>query len=71
MMTSPCTYIEVKWQDGPIRDGVNGAVLQDIVKLSLDKVEELLANKQTNCREYAHARTKLEEALLWLNKRRR
>jgi len=65
------SFIEVKWQEGPIRDGINGAVVQDVLQMALDKIITLLDDKKTNCREMAHARTKVEEAILWLNKRRR
>lgn len=67
-MTS--SFVSVKWQEGAIRDGVNGATVQDVLSVALEKTISMLENKNLNCREFAHARTKIEEAILWMNKQR-
>lgn len=63
-------YVQVKWQEGPLREGVNGATVQDVLNVALLKVESMLENKALNCREYARARLKIEEGILWMNKPR-
>ncbi|WP_221775040.1 hypothetical protein [Listeria booriae] len=58
----------VKWQEGTVLDaGVNGAQVNDVLELALERLREL--NKQFPCRENAVTITKLEEAILWQNKR--
>lgn len=63
------TFISIKWQDGPPDEGVNGANLQDVLKIVLTQLEGRLQSKATNSREDALARNKVEEAILWLNEK--
>ncbi|MBC1307907.1 hypothetical protein HB809_09350 [Listeria booriae] len=58
----------VKWQEGTVLDaGVNGAQVNDVLELALERLREL--NKQFPCRENAVTITKLEEAIMWQDKR--
>ncbi len=63
-------YIEIDFQEGQIQEvGKNGCQLPDVVELCL---RELLAlDNRFPCRENALVRTKLEEALHWLEHRTR
>ena len=56
-------------QSGPIKDfGENGGQIDDISEWVKEKIEGF--NKQFPCRENAMVVTKLDEALLWLVKRK-
>lgn len=56
-------------QDGPIREvGVNGVQIDDVIAWAKRKIEGF--NAAFPCRENALAVTKLDEALLWLLKRK-
>jgi len=56
-------------QDGPIKEaGVNGCQVDTIIEAAKLIIEGL--NKKYPCRENAVAITKLDEALLWLLKRK-
>jgi hypothetical protein len=56
-------------QSGPIKGfGINGGQIDDIIEWAKEKIEEL--NKAFPCRENAMVVTKLDEALLWLVKRK-
>lgn len=58
----------VKWQEGTVQEvGVNGAQVRDVVAVALERLQEL--NRQFPCRENAVTITKLEEAIMWQNKR--
>lgn len=56
-------------QDGPIKEvGVNGCQVDDVISWVRDRIEGF--NKLFPCRENALVITKLDEALLWLLKRK-
>jgi hypothetical protein len=56
-------------QDGPVKEnGVNGCQVDTIIETARVMIDGL--NKKFPCRENALAITKLEEALMWLDKRR-
>lgn len=57
-------------QNGPIKEkGVNGCQVDTVIEAAKLMIEGL--NKQFPCRENAVAITKLDEALMWLEKRRK
>jgi len=59
----------VKFQNGPIKEnGVNGVMNEDLIVIVIDRLQGFQEGDY-KCRENAIALTKLEEALLWLNKR--
>ena len=63
----------IKWQNGPLGRGENrkepnGAFVETVIRAALQRIEYYQAS-QFACRENALAITKLEEALMWLNKR--
>lgn len=65
-------YIE--WQNGPLGRGEdrkepNGAFVCDILEAALGRLDHFQGGA-FRCRENAIAITKIEEALLWLGKRR-
>lgn len=61
-------HIKVKWQDGPIKEvGENGAQVVDVIKEAKERLEGL--NKDFPCHENAMTITKLDEAIMWQNKR--
>jgi len=56
-------------QSGPIKEfGVNGCQIDDVVKWAKEKIEGF--NKEFPCCENSIVITKLDEALLWLGKRK-
>lgn len=56
-------------QNGPIKDhGVNGCQVDTVIEAAKLIIEGL--NKKLPCRENSLAITKLDEALLWLGKRK-
>ncbi len=56
-------------QNGPIKEhGVNGCQVDTVIEAAKTILEGL--NKNFPCRENATAITKLDEALMWLNKRK-
>lgn len=56
-------------QSGPIKEyGVNGCQIDDVIAWAKEKIEGF--NKQFPCRENSIVVTKLDEALLWLYKRK-
>lgn len=62
---------QIKFQNGPIKEaGVNGVHNEDLLVIVLDRLQGF-QNSEFKCRENAIAITKIEEALLWLNKRTR
>lgn len=64
-------FAHVHFQEGPILEaGVNGAHNEDLLVIVLDRLNGF-QNSEFKCRENAIAITKIEEALLWLNKRTR
>lgn len=59
----------VHFQNGPIKEnGVNGCHQEDLLAIVIDRLRSFQAGDFA-CRENAIALTKLEEALMWLNKR--
>lgn len=61
--------IAFKIQKGPIKEfGVNGCQVDTLIEAAKLIIEGL--NKQFPCRENSCAITKLDEALLWLHKRK-
>ncbi len=55
-------------QNGPIKEvGLNGCQVTDVIAVAKHIIEEL--NKKFPCRENAVTITKLDEALLWQQKR--
>lgn len=57
-------------QNGPIKEnGVNGCQVDTLIEAAKTMIEGL--NKQFSCRENALAITKLEEALHWLDARKK
>lgn len=60
--------ITFKIQNGPVKEnGVNGCQVDTIIDAGKTMLEGL--NKMFPCRENAMAITKLDEALMWLEKR--
>lgn len=60
--------ISFKIQNGPIGEvGKNGCQVVDVIAVAKHIIEEL--NKKFPCRENAMTITKLDEALMWQNKR--
>ncbi|WP_375180554.1 hypothetical protein [Enterococcus rotai] len=60
--------IDIKWQEGPVKEvGVNGVQIVDVLQVAKDRLEDL--NKEFPCRENAVTITKLDEAIMWQNKR--
>lgn len=45
----------------------NGTTLEEMLRVSIERLKEL--NNRFGCRENSLAITKMEEALMWLNKR--
>lgn len=67
------TGLLIDWQNGPLGRGEdrkepNGAFVETVIDAARQRIEFYQAS-QFRCRENAIAITKLEEALLWLNKR--
>jgi hypothetical protein len=66
----------ISWQDGPLGRGAerrppNGAFVEGIIAAAIDRMNfyQEASGGKFKCRENALAITKLEEALLWLQKR--
>ena len=67
------TGLGILWQNGPLgRDGdrqePNGAFVEMVIAAAKQRIE-FYQNGKFACRENAIAITKLDEALMWLNKR--
>ena len=65
-------YINIELQDGPIQEnGVNGCQIDDVIKWCRDKIIEFNTKGEGtySCRENSVAITKLDEALMWLQRR--
>lgn len=70
--------LKIDWQNGPLGRGSerkepNGAFVETVIAAAIQRIGyyQLAANERFKCRENAIAITKLEEALLWLDKRTR
>jgi len=60
---------KITFQKGPIKEnGVNGCHHEDLIAIVIDRLQSF-QRSDFKCRENAVAITKLEEALMWLNKR--
>ena len=60
------------FQDGPIKEfGVNGTTNEEVIEVLIARIESLneMENGKFKCRENSLAITKLEEALMWLQRR--
>lgn len=59
----------INFQKGPIKEtGINGCHNEDLIAIVIDRLQSF-QESEYKCRENAIAITKLEEALMWLNKR--
>lgn len=64
-------FVCISFQNGPIQEaGVNGISGESLIAIQIDRLRSFQAG-QYACRENAIALTKLEEALMWLQKRTR
>ena len=62
--------ISFRIQNGPIKEnGINGCQVDTIIEAAKTILEGL--NKKFSCRENSIAITKLDEALMWLEKRKK
>lgn len=67
--------LKIEWQNGPLGRGLerqepNGAFVETVLAAALQRIQYFQESK-FKCRENAMAITKIDEALLWLNKRTR
>ena len=63
------TCATVKFQKGPIKEnGVNGCFIEDLMAICIDRLQ-CFQQAGFACRANALALTKLEESMMWLNKR--
>jgi len=67
------TGMSIEWQDGPLGRGEerkepNGAFVETVIAAAKQRIE-FYQDSKFKCRENAVAITKLDEALMWLNKR--
>ena len=65
--------LAIDWQNGPLGRGTdrkepNGAFVETVIDAARQRIQ-FYQDSKFKCRENAIAITKLEEALLWLNKR--
>jgi len=70
------TGLSIDWQNGPLgrdesRMAPNGAFVETVIAAAKQRIEfyQDAANGKFKCRENAMAITKLDEALMWLDKR--
>lgn len=70
--------LKIDWQNGPLGRGENriepnGAFVETVISAAVQRIEwyQTASEGKFRCRENAIAITKLEEALLWLDKRTR
>ncbi len=62
---------EITFQNGAIKEvGINGVTQEILIAICIDRLRSFQAGKFA-CRENALALTKLEESLMWLQKRTR
>lgn len=62
-------YTQIKFQNGPIaEEGVNGLTQEALLAIVEDRLKCFQAGPYS-CRENAVALTKVQEAMMWLNKR--
>lgn len=74
--TASGTGLSLTWQDGPLGRGPNkqepnGAFVETVVDVCKKRLEfyQTASNGKFACRENAVAITKLDEALMWLQRR--
>lgn len=61
--------VTIHFQNGPIKENsVNGCQNEDLITIIIDRLESF-QKTEFSCRENAIAITKLQEALMWLEKR--
>ncbi len=61
-------HFHIDFQEGPVGEvGANGCQNEDIIEVLLHRLRGL--QDRLSCRENALAITKLEEALMWLERR--
>lgn len=61
--------VHVHFQKGPVKEkGINGVHNEDLIAIVIDRLQGLNST-DFKCRENSVAITKLEEGLMWLNKR--
>lgn len=66
---TPKVFANIQFQNGAILEsGINGCQNEDLIEIVLDRLRDFQYGKFP-CRENAIAITKLEEALMWLDKR--
>lgn len=66
---TPKVFANIQFQNGAILEsGINGCQNEDLIEVVLDRLRDF-QNGKFPCRENAIAITKLEEALMWLDKR--
>jgi hypothetical protein len=66
--------IAIEWQNGPLGRGAdrkepNGAFVEGVIQAAIGRLQFFQSDRRFSCRENALAITKLEEALMWLQKR--
>lgn len=60
--------MEIKFQEGTISaNGRNGLQVEEALQQCVDRLKKY--QSEVSCRENAIAITKIEEAIMWLNKR--
>ena len=60
---------KINFQEGPVKEsGINGCHNEDVLAVVLDRLQSFQSGAY-RCRENDIAITKIEEALLWLEKR--
>jgi len=63
------TVAKMNFQNGPVLEsGINGMTNESLLAVIIDRLDGFLSGKFPS-RETAVAKTKCEEALMWLNKR--
>ena len=64
-----CQHAFINFQNGvEPENGINGCTIEDLIAICIHRLECFQMGNYP-CRENAIAKTKLEEALLWLDKR--
>ena len=70
--------LKIDWQNGPLgrgdeRQAPNGAFVETVISAVVQRIEwyQTVSGGKFKCRENALAITRLEEGLLWLDKRTR
>jgi hypothetical protein len=61
---------EVKFQSGELINGLNGIFIEDLLEITVQHLKQF-QDSEFRCRENACALTHVEEAQMWLEKRRK